>query len=235
MAWEIFEPVASGYEAWYGSRKGRRADQAERALLDWMLARLPRPERVLEVGCGTGHFSRYLASRSLCVVGMDRSPAMLASLQKGDPQLLGVQADAHRLPFRDEAVDAVLFVTSLEFLEDPTSALAEAVRVARRALILLVLNRWSLGGISRRIGPQSRQPLLGQACDHSLGSLRSLIRKAAGNRLETIDWGCVLFPTLPWWLRLPVPFGDAIGVAVALTPTSPRHNERKDCLVAGRT
>jgi SAM-dependent methyltransferase len=235
MAWEIFEPVACGYEAWYATPKGRRVDRAERALLDWMIAHLPRTHQVLEVGCGTGHFSRYLASRSLRVVGLDRSPGMLTALQKGDPRILGVQADAHRLPFRDGTVDAVLLVTSLEFLEDATSALAEAVRVARRALILLVLNRWSLGGISRRIGPQSRQPLLGQARDHSLGSLRSLIREAAGNRLETIYWGCVLFPTLPWWLRLPVPFGDVIGVAVALTPTSPRHNERKGCLVAGRT
>lgn len=225
MPWEIFEPVASGYEAWYGSRKGRRVDRAEKTLLDWLLARFPGTEWVLEVGCGTGHFSRYLASRPTRVVGLDRSPAMLASLQKGDPRILGVQADAHSLPFRDGAVDAVLFVTSLEFLEDPTDAIAEAVRVARRALLLLVLNRWSLGGISRRIGPQSRQPLLGQARDHSLRSLRSIIRDAAGHRLETIDWRCTLFPTLPCWLRLPVPFGDAIGVAVVLTSTSPRHNE----------
>jgi SAM-dependent methyltransferase len=234
MAWEIFEPVASGYEAWYGSRRGRRVDRAEKTLLDWLLVRLPATERVLEVGCGTGHFSRQLASRSLRVVGLDRSPAMLASLQKGDPEIIGVRADAHSLPFRDRSVDTVLFVTSLEFLEDPTRALAEAVRVARRALILLVLNRWSLGGISRRIGPQSRQPLLSQARDHSLVSLRSLIREAAGNRLEILRWGCILFPTLPWWLRLPVPVGDVIGVAAGLTSTSAHHNERKDCVVAGR-
>jgi hypothetical protein len=41
MAWEIFEPVAARYETWYGSEKGRRVDRAERALLAWMLERLP--------------------------------------------------------------------------------------------------------------------------------------------------------------------------------------------------
>ena len=56
MTWEIFEPVASRYEAWYGSGTGRRVDRAERALLDWMLACLPRTEQVLEVGWGRGTF-----------------------------------------------------------------------------------------------------------------------------------------------------------------------------------
>jgi SAM-dependent methyltransferase len=218
MPWEIFEPVASGYEAWYSTRKGSRVDRAERALLDWLLAHLPGVKQILEVGCGTGHFSRHLASRSLRPVGLDRSPGMLAALQRGEPRLLGVQGDAHCLPLRDQAVDAVVFVTTLEFLEDPTSALAEAVRVARRGLILLVLNRWSLGGISRRIGPQSRQRLLGRARDHSLVSLGALLRKAAGDRLDALHWRCILFPFLPWRLRLAVPVGDAIGVAVALTP-----------------
>ncbi len=218
MGWQIFEPVAPRYEEWYGTRRGCRADRGERAILDWLLARLPGAGSILEVGCGTGHFSRYLASRSVRVVGLDRSPGMLAAMQNQVPRILGIEADAHNLPFRDGAVDTVLFVTSLEFLEDPTSALAEAVRVSRRAVILLVLNRWSLGGISRRVGPQSRQPLLSQAHDYALGSLRSLIGKTAGHRLETIHWRCVLFPILPWWLQLPVSLGDIIGVAVALHP-----------------
>lgn len=232
MPWKIFEPVASGYEAWYSSRKGRRVDRAERALLDWLLTHLPQAKRVLEVGCGTGHFSRHLARQSRRIVGLDRSPGMLAALQWGEPQILRVQGDAHRLPFRDQAVDVVLFVTTLEFLEDPPGALAEAVRVARHGLILLVLNRWSLGGISRRIGPQGHQPLLGQARDHSLVSLRTLLRGAAGNRLDTLRWNCILYPGLPWRLRFPVPFGDVLGVTVALTPPAPRHDKREAYLKA---
>jgi ubiquinone/menaquinone biosynthesis C-methylase UbiE len=216
MAWEIFEPVASRYETWYGSEKGRRVDRAERALLDWMLTLFPGTEKVLEVGCGTGHFSRYLASRSLRVVGMDRSPAMLASMHKAEPQIKGVQADAHSLPFRDQTVDSVVFVTSLEFLDAPRRALAEAVRVSRHGLMLLVLNRWSLGGLSRRVGPQASQPILGHAQDHTARSLRRIVRSAAGERLRGLHgrYGC--FPRDLWPTPSRLPVGDVIAVAAVL-------------------
>ena len=216
MAWEIFEPVASRYEAWYGSEKGLRVDRAEKALLAWMLALLPGTETILEVGCGTGHFSRYLTSRSLRVVGMDRSPAMLASLHEISSQIARVQADAHNLPFRDRTVDAAVFVTSLEFLDEPRRALAEAVRVSRRGLMLIVLNRWSLGGMSRRIGPQASQTILGCARDYSLSSLRTVIRDTAMQRLRDLYWRYGCFPRDLWPTPSGLPGGDVIALAVAL-------------------
>ena len=222
MAWEIFESVASRYEAWYGSEKGLRVDRAQKALLAWMLNRLLGAEKVLEVGCGTGHFSRYLASRSLRVVGMDRSPAMLTALRSGEPPIIVLQADAHRLPFRDRAVDGVLFVTSLEFFEDPGVALAEAIRVSRQGLMLLVLNRWSLGGLSRRIGPQASQTILGHARDYSLSALRTLVRDTAVARLRDLQWRYGCFPRDLWPTPSRLPGGDVIALAVALTEQRPK-------------
>lgn len=216
MAWEIFESVASRYDTWYGSEKGRRVDRAERTLLDWMLTRLPGTETILEVGCGTGHFSRYLASRSLRVIGADRSPAMLASLRKADLLVSGVQADAHNLPFRDRSVDAALFITSLEFLDDPGRALVEAARVCRRGLMLVVLNRRSLGGVSRRIGPQASQTILGHARDYSLSSLRSVVRDAAGMRLRDLQWRYGCFPRDLWSTPSRLSVGDVVALVAVL-------------------
>jgi ubiquinone/menaquinone biosynthesis C-methylase UbiE len=217
MVREIFEPVASRYEAWYGSGKGRPVARAKRVLLDWMFARLPHTEEVLEVDCGTGHFSRYLASRSLCVFGLDRSPAMLTALRSGEPPIAVAQADAHRLPFRDRAVDGALFVTPLEFLEEPKHALTEAVRVSRQGLMLLVLNRRSLGGLSRRMGPQASQTILGRARDYTLPSLRTLVRDTAPERLRDLHWrsGCCPRDLWPTPCRLPV--GDVIAMAAVFT------------------
>jgi ubiquinone/menaquinone biosynthesis C-methylase UbiE len=217
VAWEIFEPVASRYETWYGSEKGLRVDRAERTLLDWTLAHLPRTEKVLEVGCGTGHFSRHLASRSLRVVGMDRSPAMLAWLRNGDPRIIGIQADAHSLPFRDRAMDAVVFVTSLEFMDEPRRALTEAVRVARFGLMLLVLNSRSLGGLSRRVGPQASQPILGHARDYTPRSLQRVVRSAAGERLRDIHWRYGCYPRDLWPTPSRLPAGDVIAMAAVLS------------------
>jgi SAM-dependent methyltransferase len=216
VPWEAFERAAHRYESWYGTARGRRVDRAERALLDGLLGRFPGAHRVLEVGCGTGHFTRWLASRGLRAIGLDRSPAMLreaARLQVGGPLLL---ADAHRIPLRSAAVDLVLAVTALEFLDSPERALEECVRVAERGLVLVVLNRWSLGALSRRCGPLSRGALLAAAHDRSRRGLARSLRAAAGERLECLHWRSTLFPR-PFDARVgPLPGGDVIGVAAEL-------------------
>jgi SAM-dependent methyltransferase len=120
------------------------------------------------------------------------------------------------LPFRGATVDVAVCVTTLEFLERPDEALAEAVRVARRGVVLVVLNRWSLGGLSRRWGPQSRRPLLGLARDYAVPALVGHLRQAAGGRLERLRWTSALFPDGLWRVRAPVPLGDVLGVAAVL-------------------
>jgi SAM-dependent methyltransferase len=171
---------------------------------------------VLEVGCGTGHFTGWLAARFPHVIGLDLAPAMLAALRRGHPRLPVVLADAHRLPFSRGAVDVAVFVATLEFLERPGDALTEAVRVARRGVVLVVLNRWSLGGLSRRWGPQARGPLLGTARDHPVPALVRLLRQAADRRLERLHWTSALFPDGLWRVRAPVPLGDVLGVVGVL-------------------
>ncbi len=219
MSWRIFERAAEGYEAWYATGRGRRVDEAERALLAWLLAAFAAARSILDVGCGTGHFAAWLRSRALDVIGLDRSPAMLAELRRHHAAIPLVVGDAGCLPVRSGAVDVALLVTTLEFVERPEAALTEAVRVARQGVVLVVLNRWSLGGLSRRVGPQARRPMLGAARDTSLFALRRMVRAAAGERLQSLHWASSLFPDGLWAARLRVPVGDVIGMAVALSPT----------------
>jgi SAM-dependent methyltransferase len=221
VPWEIFEREASRYEGWYATSRGRRTDQAERSLLAWLLRWFPAARRVLEVGSGTGHFTQWLSARGPLAIGLDRSPAMLREAgrsQIGSPLLL---ADAHRLPLRDGAVDLVLLVTTLEFLDSPRLALRESIRVADRGLALVVLNRWSLGALSRRWGPRSRGALLAGARDLSLPRLQQELRSAAGGRLRSLHWRSALLPRPFHRLVAPVPFGDVLGVAVELTSQQP--------------
>jgi len=232
-SWKDFERHASGYEDWYETPRGRRTAQAEQELLAWLLAGLPGVRSILEVGCGTGHFLRRLLGEGFRPVGLDRSPAMLGALRERIPGIPAVQGDALALPFSNASVDVTLFVTALEFVPDPLRALCEAVRISRRGVVLLVLNRRSLGGLSRRIGPQSRRPLLSRARDWRRLALESLARRAAGSRLVDIRWAGTLFP---WPLRERrgrFPLGDIIGVAMILgegrvsgreTPFPPEHD-----------
>jgi ubiquinone/menaquinone biosynthesis C-methylase UbiE len=221
MPWAIFERAAGQYEAWYGTAAGRRADQAERALLQWLLQRFPTAGSVLDVGCGTGHFTAWLATQRVRAVGLERAPAMLAEMRLKWPYLPAVLGDAHQLPFRGGAVDVVVFVTALEFLEEPVQALVEAVRVARQGVIVVALNRWSLGGLSRRWGAQAKRPLLGQARDYSMRELRTLLCRAAGPRLQAVCWASTLLPDGLWRRRTRIALGDVLGLAAVLAAPSP--------------
>jgi SAM-dependent methyltransferase len=222
VGWEIFQRTAGEYERWYTTPRGRRADIAERALLRWLMERVPEARTVLEVGSGTGHFAGCLAESGFEVMGLDRAPAMVQEAKRRFPSLPFLLGDANRLPFRTGAVDVVVFITTLEFLESAATALREAVRVARRGIVAIVLNRHSLGGLSRRFGPQSWGALLGQARDYSLSRLRRELREAAGDRLNALDWSSTLFPDGLWNCLAPMPLGNVVGLAAALsTPKIP--------------
>jgi SAM-dependent methyltransferase len=222
VSWRIFERAAGGYEAWYATGHGRRVDEAERALLAWLLAPFADARSVLDVGCGTGHFAAWLRSRALAVIGLDRSPAMVAELRRRHSAIPVIVGDAGGLPVRSGAVDVALLVTTLEFVERPEAALSEAVRVARQGLVVVALNRWSLGGLSRRVGPQARRPILGAARDVSLFALRRMARAAAGDRLRSLHWASSLFPDGLRAARSRAPVGDVIGMAIVLSPPGRR-------------
>lgn len=78
------------------------------------------------MGCGAGAFERRLPE--LNIIGLDKDSALLAEAKKSGSGDF-VQGDAMSLCFRGGAFDGIFFVTSLEFMEDYSAAVAEAARV----------------------------------------------------------------------------------------------------------
>jgi ubiquinone/menaquinone biosynthesis C-methylase UbiE len=202
--------VVERYEGWY-TGQGRDADALEKRLLGKLLAHFPSAQTALEVGCGTGHFSRWLAERGLGVTGLDLSrPMVLEARRLQSPPCL--QGDAQALPFADHSVDLVVLITTLEFLENPLGTLVEAVRVARHGLLLGVLNRWSLLAFRYRASGKS----LWQAAHFfTVGELKRLVMQAAKGRLRSMRWRTTLWP-IPYLPDAPLPWGGFIGLAVQL-------------------
>jgi len=131
------------YEAWYQTARGSWIAGHEFGLMRRLLDPLAGAT-LLDVGCGTGHFSRRFAAAGLRVTGLDPDPAMLdyaRGLGGGVDYLRGT---ATALPLADDAYDYVTAVTSLCFVADWSRALREMWRVARRAVLLGLLNRRSL-------------------------------------------------------------------------------------------
>jgi SAM-dependent methyltransferase len=211
--WQRFEQTAAGYEAWCRTCRGRRADRAERALLRWLLEG-GGAGTLLEIGCGTGPFAAWLAGQGHRVVGLDRSPAMLVEVRRRHPGLPVVLGDAHALPVRDGAVDMALFVTTLEFLERPGTALQEAVRVSRRGVAVWPSTSGA-SGPCRGAGAR-RGTLRSHAADLTIRGLRDLVRIAAGFRLTRLRGASTLFPDGLCASKSRIPLGDVIGVVARL-------------------
>ncbi len=87
----------------------------------------------LEVGCGTGIYTRHWVNTSGKTCGLDLSSMMLkrAASKIREDKLVLVQADAEWLPFKDSSFDAVLSVNLLEHLDNIPLALEEMRRVCK--------------------------------------------------------------------------------------------------------
>lgn len=135
---------AREYDAWYETPRGRWIGEREYALLAAMLG-ARRGDTLLDVGCGTGYFTRrFSTDAGLIATGLDHDPEFLACARDRSPGISFVQGDAMRLPFADDAFDHAIAVTSLCFLADERKAVREMVRVARRRIAVGLLNRNSL-------------------------------------------------------------------------------------------
>ena len=89
-------------------------------------------ERVLDVGCGPGNFTRRFAPvvGDGLVVGLDASRTMLAGRRRaGALNIAYVRGDAGALPFRAASFDGICCFAALYLIEEPMRAIDEMVRV----------------------------------------------------------------------------------------------------------
>ena len=214
-----FEDIAEWYESWYGTPQGRQADRLEKALLDKLLKRLPEIRTVLEVGCGTGHFTRWLAEGGLWTVGLDISPAMLVQARRLEaaakvcPYVLG---DGLALPFPDRSFDLVALITTLEFIPQPERAMAEAGRVARQGVLVGGLNRHSLLALRRRWRSLRAPTIYGQAHFFTVRELGQLARDVLGVRLRGMTWRTTLLAGTWPCTDVRLPWGGFVGMLLEL-------------------
>jgi len=137
------------FEPWTAGPAAHLVEALERDLLLGLLE--PRPgERLLEVGCGRGRRLAIFRNRGLDVMGLESVPALIeAARRKLGPDL--VQAgDLDDLPWDDNAFDLVLLGNCLAYVKNPESALGEAGRVARRRVVVEMVNPYSWLGLKIR-------------------------------------------------------------------------------------
>ena len=110
------------YKRWF---YGRRSDAVMAAL------GAEAGDDVLEVGCGSGWYTRALVRLGTRVTASDLSPAYLEQARRLAPEARFQVEDAQRLSFPNESFDRVLLTEVIEHVPEPARAVREAARALR--------------------------------------------------------------------------------------------------------
>ncbi len=93
-------------------------------------------QRLLDVGVGTGRFSKFLQDAGFEVVGVDISKKMLGrAYERGAEDL--IVGDVGSLPFEDSTFDASISIGTLHLITEWRSALREIARVTMESLFTI--------------------------------------------------------------------------------------------------
>ena len=131
-------------------------------------------ESLLDIGCGTGWFTRRFAQiADLSVTGVDIDNQWLDYARLRDPNSLYLLGDALTLPFADKSFDSCVSVTALCFVDNWPLAIQEIIRVTRSRFAIALLNRNSL--LWREKGQNGGQGAYHGAHWHTLDELHPVL------------------------------------------------------------
>jgi malonyl-CoA O-methyltransferase len=127
-----FSRAATSYDA---------VAELQRAVGGTLVGCLPsdlRPTDWLDLGCGTGYFSRVLASRFPGSYGaaLDIAEGMLRHARPKGGAAAFVAGDAECLPIRDASFELIFSSLALQWCDDFSAVLSEAKRVLRPGGVL---------------------------------------------------------------------------------------------------
>ena len=229
FAQRLFTPLPRRYDRLAEILSFGQNGRWRRAMLDRVAP--GRPGSVLDVASGTAGVAIALARRTTAnVVGVDLTEAMLAQgrvnvTAGGLTDRIGlVVGQAERLPFPDDAFDALTFTYLLRYVDDPAATLRELARVVKPGGVMASLDfflppnafwrvMWwlytrlvlPLGGlvtggrewyeVGRFLGPN----ISGHYATHPLPSIEDSWRRAGfedvGHRIMSLGGGLVMWGT----------------------------------------
>jgi SAM-dependent methyltransferase len=160
---EELDSIAANIAEWTAVNEEHTDASAERAWAHpgilWGVFAIPEAEihalpesveglDVVELGCGTAYFGSWLARRGARVVGVDPTPAQLATARRMSAKtgiaLELVEAAGEAVPLPDAAFDLALSEYGASLWADPKQWIPEAARLLRPGGLLVFLTNSTL-------------------------------------------------------------------------------------------
>ncbi len=175
--------------------KQKRLDVA----IEEALATLWNPVKkcdVIEIGCGSGRFLKWLSLQGHTVTGVDLSDALIREARKKVPHGAKVfKCDASYLPFKKGTYDVAFFVFSLEFMSAPEDAIMEALRVAKETVFIVAFNPYSLKFWCEKIYYSVIHTPLSRCCPLGFVKIRKLVEQRSR---ELLSFTCLAVWNSNW-------------------------------------
>lgn len=180
-----FDSFADSYDQWYEDPVNKKLDAQEKDLIARHLPSAYTHPSMLEVGCGTGHWSSWFAAKGFQLTGIDLSEKMISlARNKNISEAEFIHADFLHYN-SDKKFHIVAAITSLEFIADYKKALEKMHELLLPGGFLIVgaLNNTSYLGLKRKFfdNPNSAYK---SAHFFDLWELEELLNRYGKSRVE---------------------------------------------------
>jgi ubiquinone/menaquinone biosynthesis C-methylase UbiE len=151
MEREIFDDLANRYDSWFETPLGKKIFESERSCIEKLIKKV-EDKFAVDLGIGTGLFTKILKEKGYKVIGIDISDEMLKIAKNRGFEVIKHDLN-NPLPFNDESFDFVFSMTSIEFLKNPENLVEEVYRILKKdgEFLLITLNSLSLWAFVRRV------------------------------------------------------------------------------------
>lgn len=151
MEREIFDDLANRYDSWFETPLGKKIFESEKICIEKLIKKV-EDKFAVDLGIGTGLFTKILREKGYRVIGIDISDEMLKIAKNRGFEVIKHDLN-NPLPFEDESIDFVFSMTSIEFLKNPENLFEEVKRVLKKdgEFLLITLNSLSLWAFVRRL------------------------------------------------------------------------------------
>lgn len=169
---------------------GKAVDEYERArpsyprlAVDWLVP--DDAQKVLDLGAGTGKFTRSLVERGLDVLAVEPDDAMRAALSAALPTVRALAGTAENIPLPDASIDLVTAAQAWHWV-DEECALPEAARVLRPGGSLALI--WNIRNESEPWVQRLREIMGGSEAEGAMQHEITIGAPFGKTERFTVDW-----------------------------------------------